>query len=909
MHVADNPSSINAITTVATPYWRNSTGVKTIGPRIGEYAHVGRFDTVRAPPAREETRASRARTYDGRITYKRVPLRKSTAIVVDKEMPAKKNDKTLLQTRSSFKKSPRRRSTRLTSGRNKKSISSSPSIQSLIESVISEAPSRTPSEKRTLNRFTKDLRSYIQVQRSMPPKIVPSRPLSRASATTEVTVKTVQALKPFHEEFKSAGLAVTRSEQRMKGWMEAGRNKPALPIKRSVEELNGVVTKSKIDKDERIQPWITHNLENGESIQMLDLHSGNADIEIEIPPRNPSRPNAGNIETKKHVEDQRSQAMPITPTAAVAHGPTIPPRPTTRKTLAWIRRPDIGNRASSVLKSKSSNVQVKPCIKLPTAGSQSLVKSRPQIELMTESFPLFDPEATPNVEVTAPSSPLVNTESSSPVIYFDTPHEPWENVQTMVPVETMSRLTVPNHEAAHSPRQASNKQAKEETTAVSHRKKNNAALNTPSSQISQHDSVRPEKITESTAVEVDSSEKTASICVPPRATTVTKYAKEVVAELSSIFERPGTRRDTKMIRVPSELLQKEPPSRSSPHSQLVAENPATAMKEVDPVVLQQTEEEYAKDVLAPQSAEIPTISASVRPPEVVAAKDESSSSASVPHHHEVPGRASLSIGIPRRNDAVSPFSPPSKHSTPRPVARSDFLQHSIPTLKRVRAHKCTSPSLVNCTQCTPNRAVSSMRAFIEDAIPRQSSLREVSTGSAYHDVPAEAYPRAEDRAMTALLASSPAADPMKKHSPPPPSSIASTPIRKPSRPRCKSRRRRVSKPRLPSYPTLPSLSSLSTFTTTSTLDSSHTSSSSTTHIFLGLHVASAAACDPDVDRFIKDVTGLEVRRFLTQLSAFEGAGIEALRKVARRAGREERRSVRGWDRARQQRMRKRGSVE
>jgi len=73
-------------------------------------------------------------------------------------------------------------------------------------------------------------------------------------------------------------------------------------------------------------------------------------------------------------------------------------------------------------------------------------------------------------------------------------------------------------------------------------------------------------------------------------------------------------------------------------------------------------------------------------------------------------------------------------------------------------------------------------------------------------------------------------------------------------------------------------------------------------VFRGLHVATAAAYDEDVDKWIEEVTGTGVRRFLADLSAFEGLGFNTLAAVARRAAKQRRDQVKAWERIREQRL-------
>jgi hypothetical protein len=73
-------------------------------------------------------------------------------------------------------------------------------------------------------------------------------------------------------------------------------------------------------------------------------------------------------------------------------------------------------------------------------------------------------------------------------------------------------------------------------------------------------------------------------------------------------------------------------------------------------------------------------------------------------------------------------------------------------------------------------------------------------------------------------------------------------------------------------------------------------------VFKGLHVATAAACYEDVDKWIEEITGCGVRNFLADLSRFEGLGVNTLADVARRAARQRRERVRAWEAVREARV-------
>jgi hypothetical protein len=92
--------------------------------------------------------------------------------------------------------------------------------------------------------------------------------------------------------------------------------------------------------------------------------------------------------------------------------------------------------------------------------------------------------------------------------------------------------------------------------------------------------------------------------------------------------------------------------------------------------------------------------------------------------------------------------------------------------------------------------------------------------------------------------------------------------------------------------------------TSTSLDSAslQTGEATDKQVFRGLHVATAAACDEDVDKWIEEITGTGIRRFLADLSAFDGLGVNTLANVAKRAAKQRRDQVRAWEFARETRL-------
>lgn len=78
-------------------------------------------------------------------------------------------------------------------------------------------------------------------------------------------------------------------------------------------------------------------------------------------------------------------------------------------------------------------------------------------------------------------------------------------------------------------------------------------------------------------------------------------------------------------------------------------------------------------------------------------------------------------------------------------------------------------------------------------------------------------------------------------------------------------------------------------------------------VFHGLQVATAAACDEDLDKWIADINGSGVRHFLADLSKFEPLGVNTLAAVARKAAKQKKEQVRVWEKVREEKLKNDGN--
>lgn len=91
----------------------------------------------------------------------------------------------------------------------RESGSITPEIKSIIQSLSSDTISRTPSQRKAIREFTKEISLYLEAARTQPEKSLIASP-----STATISANTIAELKPFHTEFQAAGLAVTSAEQR-----------------------------------------------------------------------------------------------------------------------------------------------------------------------------------------------------------------------------------------------------------------------------------------------------------------------------------------------------------------------------------------------------------------------------------------------------------------------------------------------------------------------------------------------------------------------------------------------------------------------------------------------------------------------------------------------------------------------
>ncbi|RDW64175.1 hypothetical protein BP5796_10677 [Coleophoma crateriformis] len=82
-------------------------------------------------------------------------------------------------------------------------------------------------DKKRLRRYVKELELYVQATRTLPGgKLVPSSTITPSGA---VSIHTIQALKPYEEQFRAAGFGISSADQRRKRVVKDRNSRPLPP--------------------------------------------------------------------------------------------------------------------------------------------------------------------------------------------------------------------------------------------------------------------------------------------------------------------------------------------------------------------------------------------------------------------------------------------------------------------------------------------------------------------------------------------------------------------------------------------------------------------------------------------------------------------------------------------------------
>ena len=806
---------------------RTATGKSSLSRRAGaEYAHVGPLDPV---SKRNTDRVSlgRSRAYDSRLKYRTVDNQANSKF---SQYTKKENHpwgSVAFLEASPTSPSPRR------SG-------SSPSIQSLVQSIISEAPSRTPSQKKALQRFTKELELYLLAARVAPKQTpVPSPP------STVFSANTIQELKPYQAEFQAAGLAVTSTEQRRESNAPIP---PPIPPKDEMwlrKSTSSKMNKPRASTENKQQPERRRDEEQ--------TRTDNTDTSVYIG------------WTDGYGDDSIVRSKAPAPRLPERKEPEPPsPRTSSKRSLPWLRKQE---------------TFAEPFPSFHNSSTKAV-----DVNWQTMSKPLSRSAPSP-VASNITSEP--ESVSSSIVLHLDTPPEHKTYNERM--------YAIPEATKREDPRRPT--EAKFNDLSYI----NVASQGSPSKDFGNHQS------------------NTAKTSLPEADKTVFDNKKEAAgrAPITSgrrkTFPFKASRCSGDCRQVPIETTA----SMISPRLQAPRRNKDQVTQTDDFGRIKRLLQDEKKG----QDLREITFDSTIKN------DDGTLSTSPVGPQNAGPFQASPILRSPRRecedgkddmilddNSSASTIRAPTRPA-PLPLkcskcggefdaslsVEAEIHPGNSPALEAEsalrggRQHICTS---VTALQCAPPKLELSPTNLPVDSESQQPTTN-IRVDKAATKI--ESLPKLEEQAAADLTAESaqslPVPDPVKRLVYP----------RYSTRPKHTCSRKKRSAPLLE----LPLIFD----TATSNMPASDTSTTcasmqscgsdaptSDKRVFKGLHVATAAAGDEDVDKWIEEIIGTSPRKFLADLSVFEGLGVITLAGVAKRAARHRRNEVRGWERVRERRL-------
>jgi hypothetical protein len=321
-----------------------------------EYAHVGPLETVsKRNIYRSSQTVDRRRTYDCRIDPKsQVEDHRSKSdparITANAAGPRAKEKSQV----SPKKKTQSRTSAELWEAVNSLGLqtkakgSDTPSNKTFVPSVFSDKFSRTPSQRKALKKFTREIELYLQACRSIPKGSLVATP-----SLTTISVFTVDEFKPYQAQFQSAGLAVTSDEQRGLVKLQVEPSPPPTPpkdlkwskINSSSDDKMGCRNNKQSEKSQkRREPSYTSGSTGTTVMGFTPPH------EKSYPrPKTPRQPSS----ESDHIiigftpPYERVAAPPARP-------PPSAPKTSTKKSLPWLRGPDSSPEPVSPTKKMST---------------------------------------------------------------------------------------------------------------------------------------------------------------------------------------------------------------------------------------------------------------------------------------------------------------------------------------------------------------------------------------------------------------------------------------------------------------------------------------------------------------------------------------------------------------------------
>ncbi|KAH7363841.1 hypothetical protein BKA65DRAFT_389855 [Rhexocercosporidium sp. MPI-PUGE-AT-0058] len=676
---------------------------------------------------------------------------------------------------------------------------STPSLKSVVQSLLSETASRSPSQRKVLARFTKGIELYLQVAKGHP-----SQSLVSSISSRSVSAYTIEELKPYRSEFQSAGLAVTSAEQKGMAKLQKGLTPPPTPPKDDNHEKNRMLPMKKNNDSQK-------SAQKGKLPSYASGSTGTTVLGWTPPHEKTYGRQPPMVQSKRPSASTDNTVIGFTPPHEMYASPPrpardapAPPQAATKKSLPWLRRPDISPDPSPTKKVSVASVkpeQHRPST--PLGGWESMpIRSKSScVDMGTQTVgfgtgvsrrdTIHDDqiENEPDID----RAPVPSSRSTT----FPLKSNNCKGDCVQPPVEPLP--SAPQQRSSR-PSRVIWKGVDQETQAI----------------IEAEPQDKPEPVSFPQQPSFQSN------VVPGERTRTFSVATSPTKRIRPYQPPPTFRSPNKSI---DEGISKWVPNNDSPH----------------------------------EPAFVPT---------------EPRSLAS-PHRHSPP---------PLCTQCTGPLNP-EPESKLEQVPKSD-MQPST--------HACTARS--STQYClTPERK-------------RKQSKAEQNPGDtnkSYHSPERKRTQSKAELAIEEYTKQEPMADPMKR-----PSLLGLKPkLVKPDHPRHFHCYSTVSRPKtLPQMPKIPVNVSVPIPTLTSTVSNDSCSLKSSEvndkQVFKGLHIATAAACDEDVDKWIEEITGASARKFLSKLSAFDGLGVNTLAGVARRAAKQRREKLNVWEAVREQRVAK-----
>ncbi|KUJ22830.1 uncharacterized protein LY89DRAFT_311482 [Mollisia scopiformis] len=806
----------------------------------------------------------------------------------------------------------------------KKHRSDTLSITSIIQSVFSEK-SRTRSQRRALRRFTREIELYLQAARTLPKQsLVPS------ITATSISANTVLELKPYQSQFQSAGLAVTSEEQRRASPPREFLNPPQTPPKDEKWEKMAILSRKS-----KIEPESSKKEEKGKAPERgpPSFASGSTGTTVLgfTPPHEKSYPRP-KMERKQPSLESDHTILGFTPPHERMITPPPPPpnfselRPTTKRSLPWLRRNSHSPEASPTKRMSFA----------PVEQNQQPRASTP-LQGWVSTFEIADKSTgTKNEdEIQIPKNrPKSTSRQSSATRWRDS---------RVASRRVTSKSTKEETKNPIEPSPAVVNTTVDGTTPCHH--VNNYVNTAVQADVPDDEQPQPE---------VSSAQAEPSLI----------ERAPILISRNKTFPVPPKKCTGDCYQATEDLIPIVPPKKSARPSRVTWQgvNSSTQTETLNTPIdekLEEATDAQKKKLFFPstfptadRSSTFPFYSRTVRSSRLVQQAPRMKSP------NKSMDETKSQIFQNKENAGTETSNPPSRRppSPPAlcsqcagPIDTNDEILVPGPTSeldpeteeisKSRPTHACTSRSSILCQQCFPSRQVSLELSPLEATSPVEVSYHPLSRRSTRPTIPTEivTYPEevphfveqptplpkpcldsVEGKEMYRTMVKEtldefkkqiPIADPMKQFP------ITRVRMGPPSKPQMAPQRRRPlssSAPRAAASPliaqrplvTAAACSLNHVASSTTSLDTVPAKSNQITdkQVFRGLHVATAAACDEDVDRWIEEITGMGVRKFLAGLNAFEGLGVNTLANVAKRAARQRRDQMNAWEEVRKRKL-------